>query len=333
LALLPTLILALLLAVGLGLSVPDTGLSPVGLSGASAALLPPTTSTTSSPPASDEELPAFHLPFPLGTGYLVSQGNAGNYIHQARRLSEFAWDFVMSEGSVVVAAAAGRVAAVEEGMRGGGFSDLYAGYANYVLIEHAGGLYSPYLHLATTGVLVFPGQLVTAGQPIALSGDTGYSSGPHLHFQVQEPAVSTVDQSIAVRFFEAGVPRFGARPVSENAYQPPAGMPNAAAPGLSSPLDTPSFGRPQLVTGRRLAVWASWGSGEAAATPVRLVAVDGSGRRWVVATGTSGDPGGFHGLVVPARPDFWGRVETSISDPVRRRSGRGLPPSQTRGGT
>jgi murein DD-endopeptidase MepM/ murein hydrolase activator NlpD len=57
------------------------------------------------------------------------------------------------------------------------------GYGNYVLIRHNNGLETLYGHLSKTNVVV--GQVVKAGDVIGLGGNTGRSSGPHLHFEVR----------------------------------------------------------------------------------------------------------------------------------------------------
>ena len=57
------------------------------------------------------------------------------------------------------------------------------GYGNVLIIEHANGFYSFYGHLADS--FVFKGQYVEMGQAVAQSGNTGISSGPHLHFELR----------------------------------------------------------------------------------------------------------------------------------------------------
>lgn len=57
------------------------------------------------------------------------------------------------------------------------------GYGNYVIIRHPNGLETVYGHLNKT--LVKPDQVVKAGEPIALGGSTGRSTGPHLHFETR----------------------------------------------------------------------------------------------------------------------------------------------------
>ena len=57
------------------------------------------------------------------------------------------------------------------------------GYGFYVIVRHENGLETVYGHLSR--FLVKPDQVVKAGQPIALSGNTGHSTGPHLHFETR----------------------------------------------------------------------------------------------------------------------------------------------------
>jgi murein DD-endopeptidase MepM/ murein hydrolase activator NlpD len=68
----------------------------------------------------------------------------------------------------------------------GGFEDKYKDlkYMNYMTLKHKNGEYSQYCHIKYKGNLVKKGEKVREGQPIALSGNTGYSSEPHLHFMV-----------------------------------------------------------------------------------------------------------------------------------------------------
>ncbi|MFI0929414.1 M23 family metallopeptidase [Streptomyces sp. NPDC021012] len=87
-------------------------------------------------------------------------------------------DFAVPVGTPVHAAAAGTV--VKAGPNGGGDGPAYG---NAIVIKHANGTYSQYAHLSLIQVHI--GQTVGAGQQIALSGNTGNSSGPHLHFEIR----------------------------------------------------------------------------------------------------------------------------------------------------
>ncbi len=87
-------------------------------------------------------------------------------------------DFGTPVGTSIKAAGAGTVL-------GTGDTDLACGgvsYGRWVLIRHANGLTTLYAHLSVIGVS--GGQSVAAGEQIGLSGNTGYSTGPHLHFTV-----------------------------------------------------------------------------------------------------------------------------------------------------
>ena len=90
-------------------------------------------------------------------------------------------DFAVASGTQVVAAHGGTV--VKAGGNGAGDGPAYG---NAVVIKHSNGTYSQYAHLSRVDVK--PGQIVKTGQRIALSGNTGNSSGPHLHFEIRTKA-------------------------------------------------------------------------------------------------------------------------------------------------
>ncbi|MEV7543029.1 M23 family metallopeptidase [Streptomyces sp. NPDC089915] len=87
-------------------------------------------------------------------------------------------DFAVPVGTPVHAASAGTV--VKAGPNGGGDGPAYG---NAIVIKHADNTYSQYAHLSK--ILVKIGQKVSLDQKIALSGNTGNSSGPHLHFEIR----------------------------------------------------------------------------------------------------------------------------------------------------
>jgi murein DD-endopeptidase MepM/ murein hydrolase activator NlpD len=90
-------------------------------------------------------------------------------------------DFAVASGTKVVAAHGGTV--VKAGGNGAGDGPAYG---NAVVIKHGNGTYSQYAHLSRIDVKA--GQIVKTGQRIALSGNTGNSSGPHLHFEIRTKA-------------------------------------------------------------------------------------------------------------------------------------------------
>lgn len=81
-----------------------------------------------------------------------------------------------ASGSLVVAGASGTV--VEAGWSTGG-------YGNYVIIDHGNGVETLYGHMLDNSLMVSAGDTVTKGQAIGRVGNTGYSFGAHLHFEVR----------------------------------------------------------------------------------------------------------------------------------------------------
>jgi len=124
----------------------------------------------------------YHLPYRPGDAYPVSQGFHGKYSHTGGDC--FSIDFKMPEGTPVLAAREGIVVGIKDDSDIGGGDKKFEWDANYVLIKHSDGTLGHYVHLQKNGVRVKLGQTVKAGEMIALSGNTGHSTGPHLHFAV-----------------------------------------------------------------------------------------------------------------------------------------------------
>lgn len=123
----------------------------------------------------------FQLPY-RGPGRYVIQGNDGAFSHSGRY--RFAWDFRMPEGTEVTAAADGIVVEVIDWHNEGGRAPHFAEKANFIFVDHGDSRFSVYQHLRLRGSLVRPGQSVQRGQVIGYSGNTGFSTEPHLHFAV-----------------------------------------------------------------------------------------------------------------------------------------------------
>ena len=137
-------------------------------------------------PYPEQATSLYVLPYEVGTGYEMVHGNctAPGTSHQSGGTRQHAYDLEMPIGTILVAARAGEVSAVEQSNMD---STRVPGEENYVMITHADGTHGRYFHLTQNGSMVAVGQMVGQGDPIALSGDTGESYGPHLHFVV-EPA-------------------------------------------------------------------------------------------------------------------------------------------------
>lgn len=129
--------------------------------------------------------------YPLGAAPLrISQGWGGWHSHRADE-HRYAVDFAAPAGTPVLAARAGIVMQTVDDVRSSAAGDGdasedtdSASRANVVRILHEDGTMALYAHLQTGGVRVRPGQRVRRGEIIGLSGDSGFSSGPHLHFAV-----------------------------------------------------------------------------------------------------------------------------------------------------
>lgn len=148
----------------------------------------------------DEEL-IYMLPYASGRSYRVLQGFGSRFSHTGTE--QFAVDFKMSEGTPVHAARSGIVARTEESNFRGCWSDECAGEANFIVILHEDETTGEYYHLQQKGVLVDVGDKVSAGQLIGLSGNTGHSALPHLHFGVYRAIERGKEQSIPFRFLSA----------------------------------------------------------------------------------------------------------------------------------
>ena len=115
----------------------------------------------------------------------IEQGYDGQFSHDDEE-NRYALDFAADIGTPVRAARAGMVMQVESDFSKAGLKkESYSGRANFVRMLHEDGTMALYAHLKTGGVLVRVGQHVQAGQQIDLSGNTGFTTGPHLHFALQ----------------------------------------------------------------------------------------------------------------------------------------------------
>lgn len=135
------------------------------------------------PAASPQDVP-YALPFDAKR-FQVSQAPQGRFSHTDAENRD-AIDFALPEGTPVLAARAGRVMQVQGNFVDHGLDPQRdRDRANFIRILHEDGSMAVYAHLQANGVLVRSGQRVEAGQRIGVSGNTGYSTAPHLHFVVQ----------------------------------------------------------------------------------------------------------------------------------------------------
>jgi len=158
----------------------------------------------------------YHLPYSEGVSYPIIQGYGAKLSHVGAE--RFTLDFGMPVGTPVHAARDGVIVLFEDSHDGGCLREECSQLANFVVVLHADGTTGEYFHLERGSVQVALGDRVQRGQLLAFSGNTGYSSTPHLHFGVYRTLADGHTQSVAVRFeTRLGAivaPRSGARYVN-----------------------------------------------------------------------------------------------------------------------
>jgi murein DD-endopeptidase MepM/ murein hydrolase activator NlpD len=122
----------------------------------------------------------YQLPYLNNKKHLVVQGYFSSFSHKERA----AIDFKMKRGTTICAARAGVVVRVKQDGNKGGWNKKYRPYGNVIVIQHSDGSRAGYWHLQFNSAMVNLGDTVIQGQPIGLSGKTGYTLFPHLHFIV-----------------------------------------------------------------------------------------------------------------------------------------------------
>lgn len=137
----------------------------------------------------------YALPYEKGKKHKVIQGYFSSFTHKERA----ALDFKMKRGTNITAVRNGIVVRVKEDGVHGGLNKKYRPEGNNIVIQHADGSRAGYWHLQHNGALVNMGDTVNKGQTIALSGKTGYTMVPHLHFIVWRSSTGQWQQ-IPTRF-------------------------------------------------------------------------------------------------------------------------------------
>jgi len=169
----------------------------------------------------------YRAPFENGLAFRIGQAFGGPLPTHDHDHSRYAVDIPMPVGTVIVAARGGYIVDVQRQYDSGGFDPEYISKANVVTIFHDDGSFATYAHLLRYTSNVVPGQHIDAGVPIGLSGNSGFSSGPHLHFVVQRNSRTGI-LSLPFRFESpsrgAFVPRSGdvleAGPTASQASRP-----------------------------------------------------------------------------------------------------------------
>jgi len=151
----------------------------------------------------------YRLPFEDGMTVKIGQAAGGAMTTHQSDQDRFAVDFPMPIGTPVVASRHGIVAAMETRQTEGGKWEGMKEKANYVILRHRDGTLTEYGHLSP-GKVVEIGQWVTEGEVIGYSGNTGYSGGPHLHFnfyRIRQIASGLIEkESLPVTFYVGDPP-------------------------------------------------------------------------------------------------------------------------------
>lgn len=138
----------------------------------------------------------YTLPYDVDRAYRIDQGYNGAFSHRGK----YALDFNLARGDAVRAAREGIVVATEAGYGDGKPEETYRDRSNYVHVRHADGTLGVYTHLERGTIAVRPGERVRRGQLLGQSGNSGYSSGPHLHFEVRRLTPDLTTETVPVRF-------------------------------------------------------------------------------------------------------------------------------------
>jgi murein DD-endopeptidase MepM/ murein hydrolase activator NlpD len=132
------------------------------------------------------------LPYSVGTSIYLSQGNCSAFTHNG--VDSYAYDFAMPLNTPVIASRGGKVVNVIDGNANGNGGTQ----ANGVVVDHLDGTYAVYGHLSP-GVTAVLSATIIQGAAIGNSGNSGYSTGPHLHFHV----INASNDTLPVNFSNA----------------------------------------------------------------------------------------------------------------------------------
>ena len=151
-----------------------------------------------SPEATHNPPQPYRVPFAIGSTHVVSQAYPFRFTHITPD-SAYAIDIALPDGTQVYAAREGLVINVRHDAFRGALSPAMLDQANVIEILHDDGTFAVYAHLHWDSIRVHIGERVARGQYIANSGNTGFTSGPHLHFAVLR-SIGVTDVSVPIQF-------------------------------------------------------------------------------------------------------------------------------------
>jgi murein DD-endopeptidase MepM/ murein hydrolase activator NlpD len=127
----------------------------------------------------------YKVPVSSKKEYRISQSFNGIFSH-SKEPNIHAVDIAMQVGTYISAAREGVVVMIKEDYYMGGRNNYFLDKANYILVMHDDGTYATYAHILNDSAQVSVGEKVKAGQRLARSGSSGFSTGPHLHFVIRK---------------------------------------------------------------------------------------------------------------------------------------------------
>lgn len=139
--------------------------------------------TLGNPLAQHDEKAVYLPPFAKHSKFRISQAFNGKFSHH-NDYNRYAVDITMPLKTPIYATRAGIVVDVKNHFFKNGLTKSHKTRANKIRILHDDGSIASYVHLSLETVQVYEGSKVSAGQLIGCSGNTGYSTGPHLHFAI-----------------------------------------------------------------------------------------------------------------------------------------------------
>ena len=140
----------------------------------------------------------YHLPFSPDLHFRVTQGYDGKVSHKGDLSNSIDWTMPLK--TPIYSARKGVIAEIMDGFEEGKFEKEYLDKANYIFVLHDDGTIGNYAHLSNGSVSLKVGDTVNTGDFLGLSGNSGYSSAPHLHFNVFVPKDGNRYRTIPVKF-------------------------------------------------------------------------------------------------------------------------------------
>lgn len=140
----------------------------------------------------------YRLPFATNRRIGITQGFNESFSHFG--ISKYAVDFDMREGDKIYAMRDGIIIDTKDDSNLHGQSKGFVEYANFIKVKHEDNTFCTYSHLKKDGVFVKIGDKIQRGDIIGLSGNTGYTNGPHLHIVVYKEFINQPRESIPIKF-------------------------------------------------------------------------------------------------------------------------------------